>query len=541
MYSPITIKRITSALMKRSILVCTMGILISSASYGQDKVYKTDNSVIEAKVQEIGNSDIKYKKFSNQDGPLYVIKKEDVSMIVYENGEKEVFNQGQPKPPAPPVQNTSVPVSVNGNTDLIVPVSGEDINCIIDKIDKNYIYYHIRKRGTDTVGKIALKYVLKYYQKSRWHNAYVPDASNVNARELILAENINEAIISYAQLVLKDSANPVLLSESAYALALGGVYEAALLRLDRSWSVGANSPDVNYFTGQVFALMGYDDISGEIWKVTQKYNPPDWIASKAPLLLEKYRMRSPVRSVKNKDEIIARFRRANELASNNSYFQSIAMFHEIVDFYPKDFIPYIGYGITLEKTGALQKSAETMEKAISLIGVNAENQQQKQILEQHLASVRQKMSLLPAGTLPGLYRTSLTDDIPLPQTMIYAGGTASPSLISINLRAGYYIVGSSNGSLDFGLVKSDSLIYSNLGLSFYDRSDSYVYGVGFYLGTGGGTTSLYMKLSAGYSIMNRERTSSLDIFLDSSILLSKGTQTIISLSIGKSMYFGKRK
>ena len=68
-------------------------ILLPFASFGQDKIYKTDNSIIEARVLEINKAEIKYKKFSNQNGPAYIIPITEVAMIVYENGEKEVYSQ----------------------------------------------------------------------------------------------------------------------------------------------------------------------------------------------------------------------------------------------------------------------------------------------------------------------------------------------------------------------------------------------------------------------------------------------------------------
>jgi len=58
----------------------------------QDKIHKTDNTVIEAKVTEINEQEVKYKKFTNQSGPLYTIYKNDILWIVYENGDKETFN-----------------------------------------------------------------------------------------------------------------------------------------------------------------------------------------------------------------------------------------------------------------------------------------------------------------------------------------------------------------------------------------------------------------------------------------------------------------
>ena len=68
-------------------------LLICSANISaQDVIVKKDGSTIISKVLEVTIADIKYKKFSNQNGPTYTISKSDVMAINYENGEKDVFN-----------------------------------------------------------------------------------------------------------------------------------------------------------------------------------------------------------------------------------------------------------------------------------------------------------------------------------------------------------------------------------------------------------------------------------------------------------------
>ncbi len=59
----------------------------------QDVIVKRDGSTIISKVLEVNTSNIKYKKYSNQDGPTYTINKADVMTINYENGEKDVFEE----------------------------------------------------------------------------------------------------------------------------------------------------------------------------------------------------------------------------------------------------------------------------------------------------------------------------------------------------------------------------------------------------------------------------------------------------------------
>ena len=65
--------------------------LLPSFVFAQDVIHKNDSTTIDAKVQEIGETEIKYRKFSNPDGPTYTVKKSEVAYIAYQNGEKEVY------------------------------------------------------------------------------------------------------------------------------------------------------------------------------------------------------------------------------------------------------------------------------------------------------------------------------------------------------------------------------------------------------------------------------------------------------------------
>ena len=64
---------------------------------GQDTIIKYSGEIISAKIMEISPTQIKYKKFNFQDGPLYVENKSDIKMIKYSNGLKEEFAKEKPK------------------------------------------------------------------------------------------------------------------------------------------------------------------------------------------------------------------------------------------------------------------------------------------------------------------------------------------------------------------------------------------------------------------------------------------------------------
>jgi|AntAceMinimDraft_16_1070373.scaffolds.fasta_scaffold09155_2 hypothetical protein len=59
--------------------------------FAQDIIYKKDKTEIQAKVLEIGVSEIKYKDYDNLNGPTIAIRKDEVIRIKYENGKIQVL------------------------------------------------------------------------------------------------------------------------------------------------------------------------------------------------------------------------------------------------------------------------------------------------------------------------------------------------------------------------------------------------------------------------------------------------------------------
>lgn len=62
----------------------------------QDLLMLRSGDEIKAKVMEITNTEIKYKKYDNVNGPTISINKSEVFMIKYENGAKDVFKEETP-------------------------------------------------------------------------------------------------------------------------------------------------------------------------------------------------------------------------------------------------------------------------------------------------------------------------------------------------------------------------------------------------------------------------------------------------------------
>lgn len=72
-----------------------------SAAVAQDLIVRTDSTRIEARVTEVSPETVRYKRFSNPDGPTYVLPVAGIDYIRYANGETDRFRQPAAPAPAP--------------------------------------------------------------------------------------------------------------------------------------------------------------------------------------------------------------------------------------------------------------------------------------------------------------------------------------------------------------------------------------------------------------------------------------------------------
>ncbi|MFI5185227.1 MAG: hypothetical protein ACHQF0_00725 [Chitinophagales bacterium] len=84
--------------MKQMLLSFSLLIFVSSFSYSQDRIYRNNGKIVEAKILEIGNDEIKYKEFHNLDGPVYILETDKIKKIVFENGTTQKFQDNYKDP-----------------------------------------------------------------------------------------------------------------------------------------------------------------------------------------------------------------------------------------------------------------------------------------------------------------------------------------------------------------------------------------------------------------------------------------------------------
>jgi hypothetical protein len=109
------------------ILFIFVFLLSGKFLFAQDTIYKVNRETIIAKVQEVGTYDIRYKRYSSPDGPVYVIRKTEVNKIMYADGHVDYFNTSAPRTgsSAAPVKEYPNMVAINSFDLLLGVVTAE--------------------------------------------------------------------------------------------------------------------------------------------------------------------------------------------------------------------------------------------------------------------------------------------------------------------------------------------------------------------------------------------------------------------------------
>lgn len=83
-------------------LLLMLLLLAATHANAQDVIVLKDGNTVVSKILEITTTEIKYKKFSNPDGPTYTVLKSEVKGINYANGDKDVFESTPATPTTTP-------------------------------------------------------------------------------------------------------------------------------------------------------------------------------------------------------------------------------------------------------------------------------------------------------------------------------------------------------------------------------------------------------------------------------------------------------
>ncbi len=100
--------------MKLRYLLLSLLLSVALFASSKDVIMRMDGTYIDATVEEITETTIRYRKANNPSGPIYTIPLNTVTKIVYENGSIDDFNT--PTESKTPIQSTPPPSSDMGVT-----------------------------------------------------------------------------------------------------------------------------------------------------------------------------------------------------------------------------------------------------------------------------------------------------------------------------------------------------------------------------------------------------------------------------------------
>lgn len=75
----------------KNIIILFSVFMLPILAYSQDIIITKKAEKIEVKIIEVSSSEIKYKKLNNLEGPTFIFSSSEISTVIYENGEVQVF------------------------------------------------------------------------------------------------------------------------------------------------------------------------------------------------------------------------------------------------------------------------------------------------------------------------------------------------------------------------------------------------------------------------------------------------------------------
>ncbi len=105
-------------------VLCVLLFITTSISFAQDTIVKRNNEKIIAKILEVNPTDIRYKHFDYENGPIFTSMKWELKYIVFSNGVKESF------------ENVSPPPSSTAKKDLSIQPTGNNYYYLSQKISE---------------------------------------------------------------------------------------------------------------------------------------------------------------------------------------------------------------------------------------------------------------------------------------------------------------------------------------------------------------------------------------------------------------------
>lgn len=121
-------------------IILSLLSVVSLSAFAQDVIICRNGDEITSKVLKVSQTEIEYKKWSNQDGPSYTLDKSEVFMIKYKNGEKDVFKEEPATQTAPAAEEQYVQEEPTTNEPIMATPASNNAELIALYNNDNHKY-----------------------------------------------------------------------------------------------------------------------------------------------------------------------------------------------------------------------------------------------------------------------------------------------------------------------------------------------------------------------------------------------------------------
>ncbi len=111
----------------KKLFLFTLLFALTHLIYADDIIYLNNGKEINAKILKVSTNLVEYKKSNNLEGPTYELIKDKILMIVYENGEKDIFKKEEIGSPKNTLKNPGIYGTVEYDGEKLLAYNGDSI------------------------------------------------------------------------------------------------------------------------------------------------------------------------------------------------------------------------------------------------------------------------------------------------------------------------------------------------------------------------------------------------------------------------------
>lgn len=152
-------------------IVCAL--MAAVTLFAQDIIVTKEAQKIDAKILEVSTSEIRYKELDNLDGPVFMLRTDEINSIIYANGKVVLYNQPKSEKKILKEQH------IDERTIEVLMLSGEKIIAQVDDLKSDVIYCTINGEHQTIASSLVEKVTFLQNGQVKQYNMNTTSAKNI--------------------------------------------------------------------------------------------------------------------------------------------------------------------------------------------------------------------------------------------------------------------------------------------------------------------------------------------------------------------------